>query len=56
MEILLILSGIFWSVVCGILADRKKRNPIAWGILGFLFGVFALIVLAVLKDAETKII
>ena len=42
--------GIFFAVVCFLLADKKNLDTTAWAIFGFLFGIFALIVLALSKD------
>ena len=38
------------SIVCGILAKRKQRNVIGWIVLGFLFAIVAVIILAVLPS------
>ncbi len=49
----LILFGyVAFGVVTAIIADRKNRNVIGWGILGFLFGVFALVICAVLPRRQ----
>lgn len=47
-----LLFLILWAVCCGILANNKNRNVVGWSILGFLFGVFALIVIACLPKLE----
>jgi hypothetical protein len=39
-------------VVCGIVAFGKERSLVLWVILGFLFGVFALVVIALLPSAN----
>lgn len=41
-----LIGGLFWAVVVGLLAKRKNRNPIGWGIAGALSWFIALIVLA----------
>jgi len=36
---------IFWIVIALFTADqatKRNRNEVAWGLLGFLFGIFAL--------------
>ncbi len=49
----MILFGyVAFGVVTAIIADRKNRNVIGWGILGFLFGVFALVICAVLPRRQ----
>ncbi|WP_426125847.1 hypothetical protein [Pararhizobium sp. PWRC1-1] len=54
MELLLIVG--LTSVVCGggcaIIASNKKRDPLGWFVLGFLFNLVALIVIAVLTPAD----
>lgn len=47
-----LLFLILWAVCCGILANNKNRNIVGWSILGLLFGVFALIVIACLPKLE----
>lgn len=44
--------AIVFAVVSAIVANTKGRNPIAWFFLGFLFGIFALIVIFVLPKIE----
>ncbi len=39
---------LFLAVVVGLLAKRKNRNPIGWGIAGGLFFLIALLILAFL--------
>ena len=47
-----LLFGLFWAVCCGILANNKNRNVVAWSIAGLLLGLFALIPLALLPKLE----
>ena len=43
----LFLPGfIFWGIIVGLLAKRKNRNAIGWGIAGGLSWLIALLVLA----------
>lgn len=54
MEILLIIS-VALAAVCAWVAEQKGRDQLGWGIAGFFFGIFALLVLACappLKKAE----
>lgn len=48
MEVLLIylVSGAVFGGACAILAGAKNRNPLGWFVLGFLFSLIALIVIA----------
>ena len=41
--------AIICAVVTGLLAFKKNRNVVIWGILGLVFGVIPLIVLLFLK-------
>jgi len=46
MEIIVaLIMGGFFAVVCGVIADGKGRSAGSWAMGGFLFGIFALIVL-----------
>ena len=47
-----LLFWILWAVCCGILANNKNRNVVGWSIAGLLFGLFALIPLALLPKLE----
>ena len=47
-----ILLWLMFPVVCGIVAYGKERNTTLWVVLGFFFGVFALVVIALLPDAN----
>jgi hypothetical protein len=38
------------AVICGAIASHKGRSVVAWALLGFLFGIFALIIVAVLPN------
>ena len=40
--ILSLLIAIVCAVVCHQLARRRDRNPVLWGVLGALFGPFAI--------------
>jgi len=49
MEALGLLVWICCVVGCGYLANKKHRSVGSWLALGFFFGIFALIVLALLS-------
>lgn len=54
MDILLIfgVSGVVFGGASAILASNKKRDVIGWFVLGFLFNLVALIVIAALPPSE----
>lgn len=52
MEII-VFVGLAFAVVTAIAANARGRNPVAWGALGLIFGVFALVAVLVMKD-ESK--
>ncbi len=45
-------SGVVFGGGCAIIAANKKRDPLGWFALGFLFSLVALIVIAALSPAE----
>lgn len=51
---LLPLLLIYLAIVfgCVMIARRKDRSPLVWGILGLLFHLPALIVIAILPSAQ----
>jgi len=51
------LVSIIFGTICAAIAEYKGRSVVGWFFLGFLFGIFALIVLLItsnLKAAEAK--
>lgn len=52
MEILILLAvSVAFGWLCFEMAKTRNRNTSIWAILGFLFGVFAVIVLALIGKA-----
>lgn len=47
-----LLIWVLFGVACYVLAKEKGKNPILWAVLGALFGIFALIVLAFLPNEK----
>jgi len=43
-----LIWGVGGAIICAILAGRKNRNQVLWALLGFLFGLIAIVILAVL--------
>ena len=53
MELLIILIvGALFSWLCAEMAKTRNRNTTVWAILGFLFGLFAVIILALIGTAR----
>ena len=51
-SLIVFTSGIVFGGACAILASNKHRDPLGWFVLGFLFSIIALIVIAALSPAE----
>lgn len=49
-----IIAWIICGAICGYIAEKKGRNAIGWSIGGVAFGVFALIVLALLPSKKIE--
>ena len=47
-----LIIGAVMAVACGLIAKNKNRSVVLWAILGFLFGLIPLIIIAVLKKKE----
>lgn len=45
-----LIWGIIFAISCGYIANEKGRNCIGWTILGFLFGLIALLIIVCLPD------
>ena len=48
---------IFWlicAVGCYFLAESKGRNAGAWAVAGLLFGIFALVICAIMPKKQTQ--
>ena len=54
MELLVVvgLSGVVFGGACAILATNKNRDAFGWFVLGFLFNLIALIVVAALSPLD----
>ena len=46
----MLLWALFWAICADALAQRRNRDRWTWRIAGFFFGVFAVIVLALLPE------
>jgi hypothetical protein len=47
-----LLVWVFFTLICGWVAYSKDRSVGLWLLLGFLFGAFALAVIALLPDQQ----
>ena len=52
MELLLI--WVMFAVVTAVAANARGRSALGWGLLGFLFGPFALIAVLVMPKIERE--
>jgi hypothetical protein len=43
-----LVGAVISGVICVAIANAKGRNPVIWGVLGFLFGLFAIVACACL--------
>ena len=46
--------AIIFGVVCALIGNSKGRNPIAWFLLGFFFGLFALIAVLICTNKKEQ--
>lgn len=48
------MSILIWSIMfaigCGLIANEKGRSAGAWSLLGFFFGLIALLIIICLPD------
>ncbi|TNE65419.1 MAG: hypothetical protein EP335_05745 [Alphaproteobacteria bacterium] len=44
--IFIVLIWIACAFICGTMASSRNRSPLGWGIAGLFFGVFAILLLA----------
>jgi len=51
---MVILIWALMGFLTALVADQKKRNVPLWAAMGFLFGIFALLVVLALPSAEDK--
>jgi hypothetical protein len=50
--VFLTIGGVIAAIISGVIAATKGRNPIGWGILGFFFSIFTLIVVIVIPSKK----
>ncbi|MFN5855183.1 MAG: hypothetical protein ACK456_04685 [Pseudanabaenaceae cyanobacterium] len=47
---IVLIIAVICGAICHAMATGKRRSPELWAVLGFLFGLFAVILLAVLPS------
>ena len=47
-----ILFALIFAAITGLIAESKGRDLFGWGILGFIFGLFALIAILCLPKID----
>ena len=48
----IVLVWIVFAIICGVVANNKGRSVGGWVVAGLIFGIFALVVLALLKPTR----
>jgi len=43
-----ILIWVFFAILAAVIADKNGRSVIVWGLLGLAFGIFAVVIVAVM--------
>lgn len=46
--LMVVIFAVIFAAGCAYLAQRRGRSPLAWGALGLIFQLLALVVLALL--------
>lgn len=54
LTLIIFASGVVFGGACSIVAANKSRDPLVWFVLGFLFSLVALIVIAALSSAGAE--
>lgn len=49
-----LIIWILLAAACYYVAKDKNRNAVVWGILGLLFGIFALVIVALLPKLPRR--
>lgn len=50
----LVVVWILFAITCAVIAGSKNRNPLGWGALGLVGGVFALVAVAAMPALPVK--
>jgi len=54
MWILILISAIFWAIICYILAQKKDKDKGIAFVMGLIFGLFAVIYYAVCSEGSFR--
>jgi hypothetical protein len=46
------IGSVIAAIVCAVIAATKGRSPLGWGILGLIFSIFTLIVVAIIPSKK----
>jgi hypothetical protein len=46
------IGSVIASIVCAVIAATKGRSALGWGILGLIFSIFTLIVVAIIPSKK----
>lgn len=55
MELILVVS-VICAIICAVMAEPRGRNKIGWALGGFFFGIFAILILAVVGKTNEKLL
>ena len=50
----LLFQAVAFAVLSGIVANKKSRDPVGWGLLGLVFGLFGFIAALVVEEVESE--
>ena len=50
----LVIIGVIFAIIAAIMAENRNRSKIGWALGGFFFGIFAILVLAILGKNPTN--
>ena len=51
---ILLVQAVAFAVLSGIVANKKSRDPVGWGLLGLVFGLLGFIAALVVEEVESE--
>ena len=54
LTLIVFASGLVFGGACAVVASNKNRDPLGWFVLGFVFSLIALIVIAALSPVKAQ--
>jgi DNA-directed RNA polymerase subunit M/transcription elongation factor TFIIS len=51
---ILLVQAVAFAVLSGIVADKKRRDPIGWGLVGLVFGLFGFVAALVVEEVKQE--